>query len=91
MLKRIILAASLLASPPLLAAEIQTFAPRVLQDGSRIWVYTTTVPGPEARLIDQISQHLARAQWCLDGWEITNRTDGGGTLVVEGRCKQERT
>lgn len=73
------------------AALVQatTFAPRVLPDGSHIFMYTTTLPisGGEPALIDRIAQQLALSQWCLSGWEITNRTESSGTLIIEGRCK----
>ncbi len=34
-----------------------------------------------------ISRLLAENQWCLDGWEITERyPPASGILLVEGRC-----
>ena len=79
----------LLISLPALSQAITTFAPRVLPDGAHIWMYTTTLPveGGEPRIMDQIAQRLALANWCLSGWEITNRIEASGTLVIEGRCK----
>jgi hypothetical protein len=90
MTTRAMIPAFLILSASAQAADIQTFAPRVAQDGSQTWVYTTTLPvsGGEPMLLDRISKNLASAHWCLSGWEITNRMESAATLIVEGRCKR---
>lgn len=70
--------------------------PRQMPDGSKVFVYSTQWPPKiqsanpetlEAVLIDMIAQSLARAQWCSNGWDITNRFEMKGSLAIEGRCK----
>jgi hypothetical protein len=68
-----------------------------MPDGSKLFTYSTQwppkIPGANAEtielvLIDMIAQSLARAQWCSNGWEITNRIDSmKGSLAIEGKCR----
>lgn len=72
--------------------------PRQMPDGSKLFTFSTQwppkMPGVttdemrETVLIDMLAQSLARAQWCSNGWEITNRIDSvKGSLAIEGKCK----
>lgn len=45
-----------------------------------------TEGGEDAWLDRTLSILLASHRWCLDGWEITERSETSGHLFIEGRC-----
>ena len=43
--------------------------------------------GEEEWLNRTLSILLASQRWCLNGWEVTDQTETGGYLFINGRCR----
>lgn len=72
-------------SPTLILAPLQ------MPDGTKRWRASTRPlkhEHAEAGLQDLIAQAMARAAWCPNGWEETQRSEPlKGFLLIEGRCR----
>jgi hypothetical protein len=63
-------------------------------DGSRTFSYGVHLTSSHPSGADKVEQitstyvaHFAPANFCANGWQITNQSENDGYLKVDGRCR----